>query len=207
MASNQYKKPDFWSKKAFAKGYPARSVWKLEEMDRKFGLFRGRDRVLDLGAAPGSWTMYALEHCGEDGCVVSVDLSPLSGAVPSARLFFLQGDLQENGIRRTVQEHGPYSLVLCDAAPATTGNRTVDGARSEALAEMALFYAENMLGAGGSFAVKIFQGGAERGLLQRMRGLFSSARAFKPEACRRESFETYLVGLGRLGGGQEGQKP
>ncbi len=195
MPSNSYKKPDFWSKKAFAQGYPARSVWKLEEMDRKFLLFKDGVSVLDLGAAPGSWTMYALEHCGKSGRVVSVDLSPLAGAVNSERLCFFQGDLYSPEIRREVKIRGPYSLVICDAAPATTGNRTVDSLRSEGLAELALSYGEEMLDKGGNFAVKIFQGGGERNLLAKMKGLFVSARAFKPEACRRESFETYLVGL------------
>lgn len=199
MPSNSYKKPDFWSKKAFARGYPARSVWKLEEMDRKFSLFRDGAAVLDLGSAPGSWTMYALERCGRAGRVVSIDLSPLSETVRSEKLHFLQGDLYSAEIRREAAALGPYALVVCDAAPATTGNRTVDGARSEALAELALFYAGETLEAGGNFAVKIFQGGGERGVLSRMRGMFSSARAFKPEACRRESFETYLVGLGFFG--------
>ncbi len=195
MPSNSYKKPDFWSKKAFEKGYPARSVWKLEEMDRKFSLFRDGLSVLDLGAAPGSWTMYALERCGKSGRVVSVDLSPLSASVSSEKLCFLQGDLYSPGIRGEVKSRGPYSLVICDAAPATTGSRTVDALRSEALAELALSYAEEMLEKGGNFAVKIFQGGGERNVLSKMKAFFSSARAFKPEACRRESFETYLVGL------------
>ena len=197
MQSNEYKKADFWSKKAFQKGYPARSVWKLEEMDRKFHLFKGGSSVLDLGAAPGSWTMYALEHCGEGGRVVSVDLTQLAENVFSDRLVFVQGDMMSENVQKQMAELGPYSLVISDAAPATTGNRTVDTSKSEALAEAALFCAERMLKKGGSFAAKIFQGGAERALMQKMRKSFSTVKAFKPEASRAGSFETYLIGLGR----------
>lgn len=198
MQPNAYKKADFWSKKAFESGYPARSVWKLKEMDKKFSLFKGGGIVLDLGAAPGSWTMYALERCGEGGRVVSVDLSLLSERIASDRLFFIQGDMTSAEVRQAVAARGPYSLVISDAAPATTGNRTVDTAQSEALAETALFYAENMLKRGGHFAAKIFQGGGEREAMQKMKALFSVVKAFKPEASRSGSFETYLIGLSRV---------
>lgn len=197
MPQNAYKKADFWSKKAFARGYPARSVWKLEELDKKFSLFKGADAVLDLGAAPGSWTMYALERCGKGGRVVSVDLVPLAESVGSEKLAFIQGDMASSEVRQAVGKLGPYSLVICDAAPATTGSRTVDVAQSEALAEAALLYAEEMLKEGGSFAAKVFQGGGERALMQKVRGLFSLAKAFKPEASRASSFELYVVGLVR----------
>lgn len=94
-----------------------------------------------------------------------------------------------------VKAHGPYRSVICDAAPATTGNKTVDTARSAALVETALYYAETQLEAHGSVVVKIFQGGAEQQYLKHIRSLFKTARAFKPEACRSSSFETYLIGL------------
>ena len=198
MPQNVYKKADIWSKKAFESGYPARSVWKLEELDKKFSLFKGCGAVLDLGAAPGSWTMYALERCGKGGRVVAVDISPLSERVSSERLALIQGDMTSSEVRQAVAELGPYSLVLCDAAPATTGNRTVDTVASEALAEAALSYAEEMLKQGGNFAVKVFQGGGERLLMQKMRSLFSVAKAFKPEASRARSFEVYAVGVGKV---------
>ena len=195
MPQNEYKKLDFWSKKASASGYPARSVWKLEELDKKFSLFKGNAAVLDLGSSPGSWTLYALERCGKGGRVVSVDLSPLSDGIVSKNLSFIQGDMTAPDVRRSVAEMGPYSLILCDAAPATTGNRTVDTAASLSLAEAALFYAEEMLMQGGHFVAKVFQGGGERELMQRVRSLFSFAKTFKPEASRARSFEVYVIGI------------
>ena len=88
--------------------------------------------------------------------------------------------------------------MISDAAPATTGSRTVDTLRSLELVEMALAYGEAALKRGGALVIKVFQGGDSGALLKRVRCLFESARAFKPAACRRESFETYYVGLGRL---------
>ncbi|MBQ3825365.1 MAG: RlmE family RNA methyltransferase [Spirochaetaceae bacterium] len=197
MASNSYEKPDYWSKKAFSEGYPARSVYKLQEIDQKFGMIKKNYTVLDLGAAPGSWTTFLLRAMEGSGRVVSCDLNPLSKNVKGDNLFFLQGDLLSEEIRIKITELGPYDLVVCDAAPLTTGNRTVDTARSSALVEMALWYAEAMLKKGGNFVVKIFQSGNQADMLKKMRLVFESAKGFKPEACRSESFETYLIGLNK----------
>ena len=115
----------------------------------------------------------------------------------SFTITFLQGDLNAPEIRNQIKALGPYDLVVCDAAPKTTGNRTVDTARSEQLVEMAVWYAQAMLKQGGNFAVKIFQNGDQQAILKSMREIFTSAKGFKPEACRSESFETYLVGINK----------
>lgn len=195
MAANSYEKPDFWSQKAFSEGYPARSVYKLKEIDEKFGMIKKNYTVLDLGAAPGSWTTFLLRQMDGTGKVVSCDLNPLSKMVKGDNLVFIQGDLNAPEIRKQIKKNGPYDLVVCDAAPKTTGNKTVDTARSEQLVEMAVWYAQSMLKAGGNFAVKIFQNGDQQKILRNMRETFTSAKGFKPEACRAESFETYLIGL------------
>ena len=195
MAKNSYEKPDYWSQKAFSEGYPARSVYKLKEIDEKFGMIKKNYTVLDLGAAPGSWTTFLLRQLDGGGKVVSCDLNPLAKTVKGDNLVFIQGDLNAPEIRNQIKAEGPYDLVVCDAAPKTTGNRTVDTARSEQLVEMAIWYAQTMLKQGGNFTVKIFQNGDQQRLLKLMRETFTSAKGFKPEACRAESFETYLVGI------------
>jgi len=195
MAGNSYEKPDYWSQKAFSEGYPARSVYKLKEIDEKFGMIKKNYTVLDLGAAPGSWTTFLLRKMEGSGKVVSCDLNPLSKDVKGENLVFLQGDLNAPEIRQQIKALGPYDLVVCDAAPKTTGNRTVDTARSEQLVEMAVWYAQTMLKTGGNFAVKIFQNGDQQKILKSMREIFTQAKGFKPEACRAESFETYLIGI------------
>ena len=212
MPANSYEKPDFWSQKAFSEGYPARSVYKLKEIDEKFGMIKKNYTVLDLGAAPGSWTTFLLRDLGSapgswttfllrtmegTGKVVSCDLNPLAKSVKGDNLVFIQGDLNAPEIRAQIKQNGPYDLVVCDAAPKTTGNRTVDTARSAQLVEMAVWYAQTMLKQGGNFAVKIFQNGDQQQILKSMREIFTTAKGFKPEACRTESFETYLIGVNK----------
>ncbi|MBQ4377864.1 MAG: RlmE family RNA methyltransferase [Treponema sp.] len=195
--ANSYEKPDFWSRKAFSEGYPARSVYKLQEIDQKFGMIKMNYKVLDLGAAPGSWTTFLLRQMEGSGKVVSCDLNPLSKDVKGENLVFIQGDLQQKEIFDKIKAEGPFDLVVCDAAPLTTGNKVVDTTRSSGLVKMAIWYAETMLKTGGNFAVKIFQNGNQQELLKKMREVFTSAKGFKPQACRSESFETYLIGLGK----------
>lgn len=210
-----YEKSDYWAQKAAKEGYPARSVYKLMEIEEKFHIIPKDGAVLDLGASPGSWTSFLLKfdaaHSGNlhDGqalpssgeklsgnCrIVACDLNPLSKTVKGDNLIFIQGDLNEKTTRENIVAAGPYNAVLCDAAPLTTGNKMVDRARSEQLVEMAIWYAENALKTGGGFAVKIFQNGSQKQFLDKMRLLFSDARGFKPKACRSQSVETYLIGL------------
>lgn len=197
MSTNSYEKPDFWSRKAFSEGYPARSVYKLKEIDEKFGMLKKNSRILDLGAAPGSWTVFSLRTLNGTGHVTSIDLKPLAKDVKADNLTFIQGDLYDEEVRAQALEGGYYDAVICDAAPPTTGNRIIDTARSSGLVELAIFYAQTMLVPGGNFVVKIFQGGDQQKYLKQMREIFESARGFKPEACRNESFETYLVGLNK----------
>lgn len=197
---NQYKEPDFWSRKAFSENYPARSVYKLEEINKKFTLFNHTANILDLGASPGSWTVYALRYLNSSGKVTSVDIKPLDSSINDSRLTFFQGDMCNNSIIRSVKQLGPYDAVICDAAPNTTGNKTVDTARSSGLVETAIYYAVEQLKSHGNFVVKIFQSGEQQKHFQTMRKFFKVVKAFKPEACRSSSIETYLLGLDFIGG-------
>ena len=193
---SSYEKPDFWAAKARKEGYPARSVYKLMEIDRKFGLVRQGARILDIGAAPGSWSLWILQRLEGKGFLAAVDLQDLAVAPAYENFLFVRGDLYDEEARSRLLSAGPYGLVLSDAAPATTGNRLVDQSASESIVEAVIAYAEAALAPGGALVAKIFQGGAEAGLLRRLRGRFAQARGFKPEACRSESFETYLVATG-----------
>jgi 23S rRNA (uridine2552-2'-O)-methyltransferase len=203
MNDQDYEKPDFWAQKAAKEGYPARSVYKLKELDEKFGLLgrsgSGPSRsILDLGAAPGSWTQFVLEKIAQEGGhVTAVDLKPLTKIYNTDKLTVLLGDMTCDEVFQQVENLGPYDTILSDAAPSTTGNRLVDTARSESLLEFALIYADKVLRAQGNFVVKLFQGSDLGGVLKIMRTLFSTARTFKPKACRSNSIETYLVGLGK----------
>jgi len=194
-----YKKPDYWQQKARKEGYPARSVYKLIEIDEKFGFFKTSNlRVLDIGAAPGSWSLYVLQKITskKQGFLTAVDLSPLSREFDGNNFHFIQGDITTKDIRESVLSKGPYSVIISDAAPSTTGNHMVDSARSLELAETVLSYAENALARGGNLTLKVFQGSGSDTLLKQMKTLFTTAKSFKPQACRGESVETYFVGLG-----------
>jgi len=225
-----YEHPDYWTLRAKKEGYPARSVYKLEEIVKKFGLLNGLGgrrgtpecsqtgagpAILDVGAAPGSWSLWLLRQMKGRGTLMAVDIQDLdivpqieamglhkaTGATKvdepiGAHFTFVKGSILDEPVRARLRELGPYNLVVSDAAPATSGNRLVDQARSEELVEAVIGLALEVLAPGGALVTKIFQGGEERRLLTELRAHFAQARAFKPQACRSESFETYLVATG-----------
>jgi 23S rRNA (uridine2552-2'-O)-methyltransferase len=191
-------RPDHYTDKAKKAGYEARSVYKLQAIQDRFSVIRAGDRVLDIGAAPGSWTQFAIQAVGENGSVVAVDLAPLAISAPAGVLTYIEGDLHQDAVQDAVAAAGPFDVILSDAAPATTGNRTVDTTRSAAIVELVVHLAGSWLKEGGNLVAKIFQGGDEVAILQGLRSSFESARAFKPKASRKESFETYLIGLAKL---------
>jgi 23S rRNA (uridine2552-2'-O)-methyltransferase len=208
----QYAKPDFWALKAQKEGYPARSVYKLLEIDTKFHLLDKAHAVLDMGAAPGSWSLCLLrKRCstgtkGSDATpafsLTACDLSPLSrqydkGLFDSPAFHFVQGDFTTEAIRTAIVANGPFDLIVSDAAPATSGNRSLDTLRSAALVESVLDYAGKYLALRGNLIVKIFQGEGSAEIMQKMKALFKTVKSFKPEACRANSFEIYYIGMER----------
>ncbi len=168
-------------------------------MQDRFRLIRPGDRILDLGAAPGSWSRFCLEQLNGRGRVVAIDLNEPSFKPPEggreAEFRFLQGDLFSAEIERQAAELGPYDLVLSDAAPHTSGSSLVDTQASLELAIRAFELACACLRPGGSLVLKVFQGGEEGTLLARIRGAFARARAIKPRASRTESREVYFLGF------------
>jgi 23S rRNA (uridine2552-2'-O)-methyltransferase len=203
-----YDKQDFWALKAKKEAYPARSIYKLEEIDKKFSLLakaRG-DKVtaLDLGAAPGSWSLWILRHFKEADFLCACDIKPLSREFDGGlfdnnnnKFYFIQGDFTVEENRARIASYAPYTLIISDAAPATSGNRSIDTDRSLALAETVFSFAETLLAYGGNLVIKIFQGGRTAEFLKKIRPLFNTVKTFKPEACRANSFETYIVALGK----------
>jgi 23S rRNA (uridine2552-2'-O)-methyltransferase len=186
---------DPYTQRARREGYPARSVYKLEELQERFRLIPRGGRILDVGAAPGSWTIFAASRLS--ATVVAVDLQPLDIRRDVAgRVTAIRGDVLDSEIAGRLVELGPYDAVLSDVAPATTGNRTVDTAASHELAVAVIELALGSLREGGAVVLKILQGGGERELLDRLRGHFRKARTLKPRASRSGSTETYLLGMG-----------
>lgn len=192
---NPYQRVDSFTKAAKARGFPARSVFKLEEIDQRVRLLKGGQRVLDLGAAPGSWSLYAASKIGSSGRLLAIDLSPVSQALPPGTTF-LQGDINTMS-DETLGMYAPYDVVLSDMAPKTTGNRVQDQARSFDLFSMAMETAARFSAPGGSFVGKIFMGPDFEHARKRLRELYGEVRVLRPEGVRSVSFEVFLVGIGR----------
>jgi 23S rRNA (uridine2552-2'-O)-methyltransferase len=187
------KNDDAFARRARKEGYFARSVYKLQAIDRKFRLLRKGMRVLDLGSAPGSWIQYTRQVLGERGVVVGVDLQPVKPSVTKLATFVHQ-DLEAVDATALMPGGEPFDVVLSDMAPKTTGVKITDQARSLELCELALSVAERTLAPDGAFVCKIFEGPKTGSLLkQTIRPRFRDARFFKPPASRNESFETFLV--------------
>lgn len=192
--SDRGKRHDSFYTRARQQGFVARSVFKLEEIDRRYGLFRKGARVLDLGCRPGSWLQYAAKLAGEHGQLVGVDRTPLDFTMPNCRV--LVGDVFEIEPPELLGPLRAFDAVLSDMAPDTSGVRFVDQARSEALFERALFIAEQTLAPDGHFVGKLFQGSEFQKLIGRARQGFSTVRVVKPAGSRKESIEQYVVALG-----------
>jgi 23S rRNA (uridine2552-2'-O)-methyltransferase len=174
-------------------GWRSRAAFKLLELDQRFQIIPRGGAVLDLGAAPGGWAQVALAQGAAR--VIGIDLLPID---PLEGASFLQGDFHDPEIpaRLTAALGGPAALVLSDLAPNTTGHAATDHMRIMALAELALDLATAVLAPDGAFVAKLFQGGAERTMLERMKQKFTTVRHAKPPASRKESRELYVVAKG-----------
>ncbi len=193
---NPYKGQDQLTAKAKAQGFPARSVFKLEEIDRRVRLFRRGMRVLDLGAAPGSWSLYAAEKIGEQGKLLAVDLQPLNTTLPPKQATFVQGDALALDNEK-LATYAPYDVVLSDMAPNTSGDRFTDQTRSYDLFMRALAVARTLLQPGGSFVGKIFMGEDFPAARAAVKESFAEERLIRPEGTRSVSYEIFIVGLRR----------
>jgi len=178
---------------AKTQGFRSRAAFKLIELDDKYKLIGRGARVVDLGAAPGGWAQVALQRGAAR--VVGVDLLPI---IPVAGAEFIEGDFMEAGMEaRLIALLGAKAdLVLSDMAPNTTGHVATDHIRIMALAEAALGFAVEVLAPGGAFVAKLFQGGAERGMLNVLKTSFRTVRHAKPPASRKDSKEMYVVATG-----------
>lgn len=190
---NQMKKrknlrQDFYFRKAKKEDYPARSVYKLQEIDEKHRLIKRSDFVLDIGCSPGSWMIYLGKKVGNQGKVIGIDLVEPKIALKE-NMKFIKGDI------RNYAEiiEGKFDVIVSDAAPETMGVHSVDVARLLELANIALDIAKKTLKPNGNFLCKIFEGEGTEALLKEARTLFSFVKPFRPMAVRKHSREFYLI--------------
>lgn len=190
---------DYYTKLAQKEGYPARSVYKLKEIQEKFDLIHKGDQVLDLGCAPGSWLLYIARLIGSKGRIYGIDLKPLEISVPPNAEVVVDDiySFNEEKIRNFPYR---FNVVASDMAPNTIGNKNVDAVRSCVLCESALYLAQNLLKPGGNFVCKIFQGPDFDQFKKQVQGSFQSCRILKPKSTRKQSREIFIAGVGLKAG-------
>jgi 23S rRNA (uridine2552-2'-O)-methyltransferase len=185
---------DHYARRARDEKWLARSVYKLQEIDKKFRLIHKGDRLLDLGCYPGSWSQYGIKKVGPRGDVVGIDLNRTDRlSFPNFR--FIKGDVLSLDLDELFREVGPRDAVLSDMAPQTTGVRLTDESRSLSLAKRAAEIALVVLAKKGRFVCKIFEGEDLRLFRAEISAHFRHVRVFRPQAVRKGSREVYLVGL------------
>jgi 23S rRNA (uridine2552-2'-O)-methyltransferase len=179
------------------RGYRSRAAFKLLQLDEKYHLLKPGTRVVDLGAAPGGWTQVAVEKV-RGAKVVGLDILGMED-VPGAITMEMDFLLPEAPDQLKAALGGPADVVLSDMAAPTTGHPKTDHLRIMALADAAYAFAAEVLAPGGAFVAKLFQGGAERSLLDQLKRDFAVVRHAKPPASRADSSETYVVATGFRG--------
>jgi len=187
---------DHFTRKAQKDRYPARSVYKLQEIQKKHRLIKKDYKILDLGCAPGSWLKYAVQLTGPGGRIIGIDLKPVEIQLPNnvctiiADIFSLDD--------ATLEMIGTdFNAVISDMAPNTTGNKDVDTARSSQLCRQALKLAEKLLLPGGVFICKIFQGSEFKEFVDTIKSKFNTSYTFKPQSSRKKSKEIFIIGQGK----------
>ncbi|MBC7385735.1 MAG: RlmE family RNA methyltransferase [Cryobacterium sp.] len=196
-----YDPKDYFYRKAKEENFAARSVFKIQEIDIRLKIFKPGMKVLDLGAAPGSWSQYASQKIGTHGKVLGIDIQAIKITLPNA--LFLTADMRELDLGTTMERHGikpPFDIVLSDMAPKTTGYRLQDQMRSLELCELALTTAERFLRRDGVFVCKLFHSDEFENFRNLLRAKFSKIDLIKPKSTRSESKEIFFIARGFKGG-------
>lgn len=196
MKTRKNRWEDHYSRQARKERFPARSVYKLKEIQQKYQIIKKGDRVLDLGCAPGSWLIYAAEVTGQAGAVVGIDLQPMTVQLP-VQVSVHRVDVCSLNADDLARMGVDFDVVLSDMAPATSGNKSLDAVRSFQLCRVALDIAQTVLKPAGRFVCKIFQGADFPAFQESVRSSFQRYQIFKPQSSRKASKEIFIIGLGK----------
>ncbi|HWA72251.1 MAG TPA: RlmE family RNA methyltransferase [Polyangiaceae bacterium] len=191
---NPYAGADSRTRAAKAQGYPARSVFKLEEIDRRIRLLRAGQRILDLGAAPGSWSLYASQRVGAAGRVLAIDIQEIR-QVFGPNVQVVRGDALDLS-NEVLAAEGPYDVVLSDMAPNTSGNKVRDQALSFELFMRAVEVSAAFARPGAGFVGKIFMSGDFQAARAAVAERYERVQVIRPEGTRTQSSELFVVGVG-----------
>lgn len=191
---------DRYFQKAKEEGYRARSAYKLLQIQKKYRIIRRGDTIVDLGAAPGSWSQVVSKIVGEHGKVIALDLQAIE---PIAGVMTLEGDMTDPDVQAQVIElaGGRADVVLSDAAPSTTGIKLRDHVLSIELARAAFGVARKLLVSHGNMVLKVFEGEDLPALIHDVKMAFHPVKVHTPPATRNESWESFIVARGFKGGG------
>lgn len=195
-----YNPKDYFFQQAKKENYAARSVFKLQEIDQKFRILKPGFKVLDLGAAPGSWSQFCSQKVGTQGRIMGIDLAKIRITLPNA--VFIQADMRELDLESVMKSQGiapPFDLVLSDMAPKTTGIRITDTARSFELCELAMNLATRFLKPGGNFVCKLFHSEDFDLLRKDLEARFKRVEFLRPKSTRKESKEIFFIAMNLVG--------
>jgi 23S rRNA (uridine2552-2'-O)-methyltransferase len=182
---------DTYVKQSKIDGYRARSAYKLIEIDDKFKIFKGGITVIDIGAAPGSWSQYA-EKVSKSGRLISIDLKKME---PIGNTVQIQGDFTEQTIQDEIKKHTTtkVDVVMSDMAVNTTGIKNIDSIQTGELCKEAMFFAKDLLKDNGFFISKIFMGGTFNEIVAEGKKYFKEVKVFKPKSSRKDSKESFII--------------
>ena len=182
---------DIYVRQSKIDGYRARSAYKLMEIDEKFSIFKGGLSVVDIGAAPGSWSQYA-EKKIKNGKLISIDLKTME---PLGKSVQIQGDFTEDKIKNEILKsaEGKVNIVMSDMAVNTTGIKNIDAIQTGELCMEAMIFSKDILLQEGSFISKIFMGGSFNEIVAKGKEIFKEVKVFKPKSSRKDSKESFII--------------
>ena len=182
---------DIYVRQSKVDGYRARSAYKLIEIDEKFKIFKGGLSVIDIGAAPGSWSQYALK-ASKNGKLISVDLKKME---PIGKSVQIKGDFTEEKTQEEIKKNinGKVDVVMSDMAIDTTGIKNIDSIQTGELCKEAMFFAKDLMKENGYFISKIFMGGTFNEIVAEGKKYFKEVKVFKPKSSRKDSKESFII--------------
>jgi 23S rRNA (uridine2552-2'-O)-methyltransferase len=182
---------DTYVRQSKVDGYRARSAYKLIEIDEKFKIFKGGLTVIDIGAAPGSWSQYASKAV-KNGKIVSIDLKEME---PIDNTVQIKGDFTEDETQQKIKEFliGKSDVVMSDMAVNTTGIKNIDSIQTGELCKEAMVFSKDIISSSGFFVSKIFMGGSFNEIVQLGKKIFKEVKVFKPKSSRKDSKESFII--------------
>ena len=182
---------DIYVRQSKVDGYRARSAYKLIEIDEKFKIFKGGLSVIDIGAAPGSWSQYVLK-VAKSGKLISIDLKKME---PIGNSVQIQGDFTQEKTQEEIKKNinGKVDVVMSDMAVDTTGITNIDSIQTGELCKEAMFFAKDLMKENGYFISKIFMGGTFNEIVADGKKYFKEVKVFKPKSSRKDSKESFII--------------